>query len=131
MRRHGEMTGAMEDYLEMICRLARDTGYAHRGELARQLNVRPPSASKMVQQLKEQGLVDFERYGVIRPTVAGWREGRRLLRRHEVLHRFFRTVNGTGDELELVEQVEHYIDERTVNNLERVLERLDGTVEQS
>ena len=49
----------------------------------------------------------------------------RLLRRHEVLLRFFQRVNGTEDELELVEQVEHAIDERTVDNLEAWLGRMD------
>ena len=125
MRRQEHLTGAMEDYLEMICRLAQSAGYVRTGDPAQQLHVRPPSASKMVGHLRERGLVSFERYGLIRPTAAGWQIGRRLLRRHEVLLRFFQRVNGTEDELELVEQVEHAIDERTVDNLEAWLGRMD------
>ena len=34
-------------------------------------------------------------------------------------------LNGSTDELELVEQVEHYLNEGTVRNLEALLERLE------
>ena len=89
------------------------------------LNVRPSSASKMGYQLRTLGLVAFEKYGLIQPTEKGWSVGRWLLHRHEVLHRFFCMLNGSTDELELVEQVEHYLNEGTVRNLEALLERLE------
>ena len=56
MRKQQQMTGAMEDYLEMICRQARAEGYVRINFLAGRLNVRPSSASKMVYQLRELGL---------------------------------------------------------------------------
>lgn len=124
LRDHPAVTGAMEDYLEMICRQARAEGYARVGWLARRLNVRPSSASRMVGQLRALGLVSFERYGIVRPTEAGRKLGDYLLYRHDLLHRFFRWVNGTQDELEQVEQVEHYINETTLRNLEALMERL-------
>lgn len=126
MRSHQALTGAMEDYLEMICRQARTEGYVRINFLAGRLNVRPSSASKMVYQLRDLGLVAFEKYGLITPTDRGWEIGRYLLYRHDVLHRFFCMVNGSDDELEQVEQVEHYLNEDTVRNLERMMDRLDG-----
>ena len=88
MRSQHALTGAMEDYLEMICRQAEADGCARIGLLAEGLNVRPSSASKMVYQLRTLGLVAFEKYGLIQPTEKGWSVGRWLLHRHEVLHRF-------------------------------------------
>ena len=129
MRKQQQMTGAMEDYLEMICRQARAEGYVRINFLAGRLNVRPSSASKMVYQLREQGLVTFEKYGLIQPTQRGWEIGRYLLYRHDVLHRFFCLVNRSEDELEQVEQVEHYLNEKTVRNLEALVDRLDGTAQ--
>lgn len=126
MRRHQAMTGAMEDYLEMICRQAKAEGYVRINFLAGKLNVRPSSASKMVYQLRDLGLVSFEKYGLIQPSQEGWRVGNYLLYRHDVLHRFFCMINRSEDELEQVEQVEHYINEETVRNMERWMERLDG-----
>ena len=110
MRSQHALTGAMEDYLEMICRQAEADGCARIGLLAEGLNVRPSSASKMVYQLRALGLVAFEKYGLIQPTEKGW---------------FFCMLNGSTDELELVEQVEHYLNEDTVRNLEALLERLE------
>ena len=107
MRSGKPVTSAMEDFL------------AHR------LNVRPSSASKMVYQLRELGLVSFEKYGLIRPTEEGAALGDYLLHRHDQLHRFFCWVNGTTDELEQVEQVEHYINETTLRNLAALMDRLD------
>ena len=123
MRSDKPVTSAMEDYLEMICRQARMEGYARINFLAHRLNVRPSSASKMVYQLRELGLVSFEKYGLIRPTSAGTELGAYLLYRHDLLHRFFCWVNGTTDELEQVEQVEHYIRKETLHNLEQLMER--------
>ena len=126
MRSHQKITGAMEDYLEMICRQAAAEGYVRINFLAGRLNVRPSSASKMVYQLRDLGLVSFEKYGLIEPTAQGWEVGRYLLYRHDVLHRFFCLVNRSEDELEQVEQVEHYLNEKTVRNLEALMDRLDG-----
>lgn len=119
MRRHQALTGAMEDYLEMICRQARAEGYVRINFLAGKLNVRPSSASKMVYQLRDLGLVAFEKYGLIQPTEKGWEVGGYLLYRHDVLHRFFCMINQSEDELEQVEQVEHFLNEKTVRNLEQ------------
>lgn len=117
----GEISPAMEDYLEMICRSVLAEEYVRVNTLAERLNVTPPSSSRMVTRLKERGLVDFERYGIIRLTPKGLDLGEYLLHRHEVLHAFFCAVNDTREELELVEKIEHFIDEKTVENLERLL----------
>ncbi len=120
LKNQRQITGAMEDYLEMICRESGDGGYVRMNILAAKLNVRPSSASKMVYHLRDLGLVYFERYGLIRPTEEGRRLGEYLLRRHEVLCRFFRLISGKPGDLEQVEQVEHYLREETVGSLERV-----------
>ena len=65
MRSGQTVTSAMEDYLEMICRQARTEGYARINFLAQRLNVRPSSASKMVYQLRDLGLVAFEKSRLI------------------------------------------------------------------
>ena len=117
------LTRSMEDYLEMICRYFLQEGYVRVNTLAELLNVKPSSSSKMVGILKQAGLVSFERYGIVRPTDEGLKIGRYLLHRHDVLHHFFCWLNGTQDELEQVEQVEHYMTQQSVQNIERLLSR--------
>lgn len=99
------VTGAMEDYLEMICREGRSEGFVRINALAGKLNVRPSSTSKMVYNPRTLGLVEFEKYGLIRPTEKGWRLGDYLLYRHEVLRRFFRLVDGRDGSLERVSDI--------------------------
>ncbi len=119
------VTGAMEDYLEMICREGRSEGFVRINTLAAKLNVRPSSASKMVYHLRALELVEFEKYGFVRPTEKGWQLGEYLLYRHEVLCRFFRLVDGQEESLEQVEQVEHFLREKTVRGLERIADLLE------
>lgn len=117
------LTRSMEDYLEMICRLAREEGYARVAQLSTRLNVRASSVSKMAEHLRDAGYIEYEKYGYLRPTEKGWEEGEYLLHRHKVLHDFLCMVNHSRDELEQVEQIEHFFDRKTIENLERMLEK--------
>lgn len=119
---HEKITSSMEDYLEMLCRLCREEKSLRIGRVAEYLHVKPSSASKMITNLKNQGLVEFEKYGQITLTEAGTALGEYLLLRHDILHRFFCFLNRTDDELEQVEKVEHFIDSRTVWNMKEFLE---------
>ncbi len=119
-----KLTRAMEDYLEMICRHCKVQGYMRINQLAEQLHVKPSSSTKMAEQLKKQGYIEYEKYSYLKPTKKGWEMGDYLLRRHDILHRFLRIINNTSDELEQVEQIEHFFDQRTIDNLEKWLERL-------
>ncbi|MBC8532664.1 metal-dependent transcriptional regulator [Yeguia hominis] len=112
----------MEDYLEMICRLSRETGFVRLNTLADALNVRPSSASKMAAHLKDCGYLSFEKYGEIYPNEKGLAYGAYLLRRHNVLHQFFCLLNQSEEELEQTEQVEHFINPDTLDHLEILLQ---------
>lgn len=125
MHSESDLTEAMEDYLEMIGRCMQENGYVRVNALANKLHVRPSSVSKMVNKLRELDLVQFEKYGLITTTEKGYDEAQYLLWRHEVLLRFFRRLNGEDDQLTLVEQVEHFLDKRTVENLDRLLRKLE------
>ena len=124
MRSGRAMTETMEDYLEMICRLAGEDGHVRIHLLAAKLNVRPSSASKMVGSLKTLNLVEYERYGLIRPSPRGLEIGKYLLHRHEVLSKFFCLLNASENALEQVEQIEHFISRETVSNLEALIVRI-------
>lgn len=116
-----EMTSSMEDYLEMVCRMEEEGEPIRVSSLAASLHVRPSSASKMLDNLRKAGYIDFKKYGTIMVTEKGYEEGRYLLHRHRVLQDFFCTLNHTEDELELVEKIEHFINHRTVANMEQAL----------
>ena len=115
-----EITSSMEDYLEMICRLLKTEEYVRISVLAEKLNVKPSSASKMVNNLKMLGLVTFEKYGYIKLTEKGAVIGEYLLYRHEVIHEFLCLVNNSESELEQVEKIEHFLNKKTIDNLKKI-----------
>lgn len=124
---HSQLTAAMEDYLEMIDRIQQGgDGVVRVSALAAALHVNPSSASKMAGNLRAQGLIQFQRYGYITLTEAGRQVGAYLLHRHELLNRLLCAINGTAEELEQCEKIEHFLSPRTVRNIEAFLERLDG-----
>lgn len=125
----GTLTQSLEDYLEMIHRLCAGTGYTRISDLAKHLNVGASSASKMVQKLGELGFVHYERYGMVRLTHAGERSGAYLVRRHNVVSRFFALLGAVSDQLRETELVEHCVTPQTVARLQalnHVLERNRG-----
>lgn len=117
-----EITSAMEDYLEMIARLSRQKQSVRVGDLSKMLHVKASSVTKMVQHLVQMGLIQAKKYGEITLTGSGRELGDYLLYRHEVIHRFLCLVNQSEDELEQVEKIEHFLDCRTVGNLERFVD---------
>ena len=119
-----EITSSMEDYLEMIYRIHSRGEAVRVGALAENLNVKPSSASKMVGNLKKQGMVLFERYGYIKLTDAGSSLGKYLVFRHDTLHAFLCYINKSESELEQVEKIEHFINGETVVNIRRWLDDL-------
>lgn len=117
------LTPAMEDYLEMICRLGADSFPVRVKRLAEALHVKPSSVTKNIQALRTGGYIIAKRYGAIELTEKGREEGAYLLYRHDVLFRFLCFLNGTGNELRQTERIEHFVDRETVFNLERVMEK--------
>lgn len=117
------ITEAMEDYLEMIYRIFLNTGMVTIKQLAQSLNVKPSSASKMCVRLKQNGLIDFERYQNVVITKKGISMGSYLLWRHQLLESLFRIINQEQFHLEQVEKVEHFIDLHTLKNIEKFIKK--------
>jgi len=116
------ITSSMEDYLEMIYRIHATGEPARIGVVADRLNVKPSSATKMVANLKSQGLVVSEKYGYVQLTEAGAKLGQYLVFRHDTLHRLLCYINKSDNELEQVEKIEHFINVETVENIRRMLD---------
>ncbi len=115
------LTASMEDYLEMVYRLSRESGFTRVNELASSLNVQPPSVSKMIQKLAEQGMVNYEKYGYITLTRKGKKLGKELLYRHQVVEDFLRLLGVSEGLLEQTEKIEHTLHPPTLKELARLV----------
>lgn len=91
---HDGPSEPMSEYLETIYRLEEEGTVARTGEIAKHLNVAPPSVTDMVQRLEKAGLVTYEPYKGVVLTEAGRALGRRQLHRHRIIQAFLQEVCG-------------------------------------
>lgn len=115
------LTPSMEDYLEMIYRLSISSGFTRINDLASALNIQPPSATKMVQKLSKLKLVKYEKYGAIVLEKEGYRIGKNLLARHEIIENFLKLVGVSNGILKETEKIEHTINPETLKCINTLL----------
>ena len=87
----------MEEYIETIHILQKETGRAKTGRIAQSLGVRPPSVTQMLGKLGEEGLVEYEIYIGAKLTQKGQRLARELSSRHKTIADFL-MILGIGEE---------------------------------
>ncbi|MBC2581297.1 metal-dependent transcriptional regulator [Clostridium sp. DJ247] len=109
------LTASMEDYLEMIYRLSKNTGFTRVNELSDALNVQPPSVTRMIQKLAELKLLRYEKYGVIMLKEDGKKAAEKLINRHNIIAQLLDILGVSKNKiLEETEKVEHTISNETV-----------------
>ena len=116
-KREGQLTPALEDYLEMTYRLCAQNDYARIGKLSELLHVKPSSASKMISKLANLGYLRCDRYEIIQLTDSGREIGEYLLRRHKTAESFLELI-GSANPLEEAELIEHSLSVPTVAALD-------------
>lgn len=120
-QQEGQLTSAMEDYLEMAYRLYLRDHYTRVGKLSELLHVKPSSVSKMISKLAELGYLEYNRHEIILMTEKGKEIGAYLLYRHERLEQFLHLM-GNDDPLEETELIEHSLSPATLARLDTLLD---------
>ena len=92
------LSAKAEDYLETILRLSETPRGARTGDIAEALRVQPSTVSAALKSLKEQGLLDYEPYGVVGLTPKGRQVAEDIAGRHVALRRFFTETLGLSPE---------------------------------
>ncbi|MDR3553028.1 MAG: iron dependent repressor, metal binding and dimerization domain protein [Clostridia bacterium] len=136
LEHRGQLSPSMEDYLEMIYRASLEGGAVRVSAISLRLNVRPPSATKMVQRLADAGFLSYRRYDTIELTSDGRALGEYLYDRHNTVGRFLSILGVKENLLEETELIEHSISQATLKRLARfnelaaqepdLLKKLDG-----
>ncbi len=120
-----ELTASMEDYIEMIYRLSKENGYTRIQELANNLNVQPPSATKMIQKLSELNLLKYKKYDVVVLEKDGKVLGKKLLMRHNTVEELLRCIGiDESNILSETEKIEHTISDRTLKCIKKYINQL-------
>lgn len=122
----GRVTKSLEDYLECIYQTEHVRGYARIKEVAERLGVKPASASEAIGRLRSLGLVEHDRYGIIRLTPRGRNLAKKVLEKHLLLTEFLHNVLGLDEEKAEEEacKIEHFISQETLERLIRFIKIL-------
>jgi DtxR family transcriptional regulator, Mn-dependent transcriptional regulator len=113
------LTESLEDYLEVIYQLQRESGSVRVKEIADFAGVKMPSVSSALGALKERGLVNHESYGQVSLTPEGRDTAEFLCRRHFALTTFLRDILGLDEEQAEREAcgIEHALSAETLRRL--------------
>ena len=119
------ITASMEDYIEMIYRLSKKSGYTRIQELANNLNVSSPSTSNMIQKLANLGYLKYHKYGIVVLENKGKRLGHKLLERHNIVSNLLLVI-GIDKKNVLIEteKIEHTLSNLTIKCIKKYLENI-------
>ena len=94
-----DLTASHEDYIEAIYDLSvKGTGIVRSVDVAEELGYSKASVARAIKNLRENGLIDQERYGAITLTEKGAELGQAVLERHTVLRAFLIDILGVDKE---------------------------------
>ena len=89
---------SVEEYLEAIYFFNEKRELAKNADLAKRLNVSPPSVTQMIKRLADEGLVKHQPYKGTALTGAGVAHAQKVVRKHRLLERFFHDILGMDKE---------------------------------
>ncbi len=114
-----------EDYLERICELLDEKGYARVTDMAQRLHVAPASVTMMLKKLEQSGHIVRERYRGFTLTPKGRSVGRGIRKRHEILSEFLHILKLPEHIIEHdIEALEHGVSDQTLVKLEQLIRKL-------
>ncbi|MDR1695541.1 MAG: metal-dependent transcriptional regulator [Endomicrobium sp.] len=118
----GNLSAALENYLETIAGLKKEKKYARIGDIAKVLNVKSSSVNVAINFLAESGLVIHEKYGYVDLTEKGEEIAAEVQRKHDILYKFLNELLfvDSGVAAEEACEVEHSVSSETIYRLERL-----------
>src|SRR3954462_8567500 len=122
-------SSTVENYLKAIHQGQTALGGSVRlvpmGQVASAVGVTPGTATTMVKDLAESGLVEYEPYTGVRLSAAGEKLAGLVLRRHRLVEAFLVHVMGMSwaEVHEEAEQLEHVVSERLIERIDEMLGR--------
>ena len=110
---------SLEQYIEAIADLLTRDKVCSVSDIAEQVQVSRPAASRAVRELSEQELVEHRSYGYVDLTPKGQSIAEKLTARHVVLYEFLREVLLFEDEWADQEacRLEHQLDDPIVGRI--------------
>lgn len=122
------MTKSLEDYIEAVYMIKEEKGAIRLKEVAKKVSVGLPSANHAMKRLAEKGLVNYEKYELIRLTKRGEDVGKSVYRKHKIIFEFLTDILGVDEGIAAKEacSMEHYLSSSTINKLAKFVKKQKG-----
>lgn len=114
-----EVSKREEEYLEAMYLLYKNKGIIRVKDIAKMMNVKPPSVIDALKKLSSKGFVEYEKYDRILLTEKGKKIAEKTYAKHRFLTEFFVEILGIPPEIAEKDacQFEHYVHEETVRRM--------------
>lgn len=118
-----QLSFVMENYLEAIYELSKETNFARISDIALKLNVSKASANSAIQTLQTKGLVSSEKYREIYLTEKGKTQAQLTARKHQIIKTFLISVLNIDPVIADNDAcaVEHVISETSVQAMKKFI----------
>ena len=117
---------SLEEYLKTMYILKKQNGYIRVTDIAHNMNCTKPSVNKAINNLKENGLINYETYGAIEITEEGENLAKKILEAYDIVYLFLKDVlNLTTEEAEKeAEKIKSTISDNTINKLAKYVHKV-------
>jgi len=127
MSNNAALSASLEDNLEVIFHLLKEKTAARPKDISKRLKVNSSSTTGALRSLSKKGLINYAPYEIVTLTPKGSEIARRLVRRHQMLRKFFiEVLNVTEKEADEVAcKMEHVISRGFLDKLVRCIGLFD------
>lgn len=110
---------ALEEYLKTMYVLKKQNGNVRVTDVANKMNCTKPSVNKALNNLKKNGLVNYESYGTIELTEEGENLAKKILEAYDIVYLFLKDVLNLKEEAaeSEAEKIKSTITDDTINKL--------------
>ncbi len=117
---------ALEEYLKTMYVLQVKTNEIRVTDVANQMNCSKPSVNKAINNLKENGLLNYETYGKIELTQAGEDLAKKILEAYDIVYVFLKDVLGLDEEnaKSEAEKIKSTMEDNTINKLAKYVHKV-------
>jgi DtxR family Mn-dependent transcriptional regulator len=116
-----------EDYLRAIYEIVKQKGFVRIKDIARELEVKPPTVVEMMKKLDAKALVVYEKYGGITLTDRGREIAELVENRHETFREFLEILLIPKDiALKDAHILEHQLQPKTIQQFSRFVNFIQG-----
>ena len=113
------LSPSLEDYLEVIFHLVRESKVARAKDIAERMAVAKSSVTGALRHLADKGMIHYDPYSFVTLTARGEARAKRIVDRHRALSRFLRETLGLSSKAadDNACRMEHAVDDQALEKL--------------